>query len=251
MAMPFVRFKWREIMRLNGKKMISLPSMIALAVCGTMAQSAESGTSNMKCYKNDQETISKGDGVVCSDGKTIADSGFINKQLEVFEKSEFNSFFYLSKINSMPAPPPAPNGSIANYYKQPKSQFQGFVTALGVTSPDGLVKSVAIALDRRFIDDPKISIFSRDLAKSLILSALSPDSAKQVAGLVNEIFPAQGRASDQQPSEGYAVFLGRDKYFVKRFGPEALYLVNVQNGEQKTLMVTVSIDGPAAGQRAK
>jgi hypothetical protein len=131
-------------------------------------------------------------------------------------------FFNLQRADSAAD---AHGGAVMTY--RAGGRFGPLVQVKVTSTAAGRVDAMEVDLARAFVDHPMNTVFARDIAKSLIRTAVPAADMPAVETLANEIeFPAatpgvqQARlrpapALPAQPSPGYRAFLGRDQAYLQ------------------------------------
>ena len=74
----------------------------------------------------------------------------------------------------------------------------------------GVITSLSLGLERKFVDDPDDGPYARDIAQAFLRAALPTNDAAAARSLADEIATLDAPAEvEAQPSEGYAVYLGQ------------------------------------------
>lgn len=148
----------------------------------------------------------------------MASGGLIGQTLDAAQRSEFFQWFHL-----MPdGPERSEAGQARRDFRPSGKSFHDLVQLSLWLGREG-IQQARLSLDRRFIDDPRQSMFARDIAKSFLRGSIARADAPDLATLADEIefdrtgvgvpvLVGAGRPRPKLPSTptpGYLVFLGR------------------------------------------
>jgi hypothetical protein len=134
---------------------------------------------------------------------------------KVAKSNEFFIFFQLERVAS------ATDASSANAtdFRPSGDKFRNLVRVRVITDEDGVINSMSLVLLRAFIDDPAVTRFARDISKSFLIGVPPQADARQILGLVRDIW-TRGESSmpelrgpnytppTGEPTPDYAVFTG-------------------------------------------
>jgi hypothetical protein len=163
----------------------------------------------------------------------------LGSKLSDAQQSNFFTWFHLEQTG--PAQTLC-DGKFAEY--KPSGSTLRALTSVHVTS-DGQerIQSLELILTRSFIEDRVNGIYARDIAKSLLQSALSDADRDRFKELINQIEflfsrgrPMIMRASRQtpnlpeEPTPGYAVYLGKSERWEDRIWEGTIVIENLVLG---------------------
>ena len=179
--------------------------------------------------------------------------GLIGQPLAVAQTREFFTWFHLAQTASQPC-----GGGQALGFRPDGEQFHQVVAVEVMTDAHDDIATMALMLDRAFIDDSANGVLARDIAKSFLRDVPGSQAGAGVAALADEIKASMLSSgtvvfhSDVSPtkpkgppSPGYQVFLGDRESYVLTIGGEALTLINEQQQGEATLRLSFSKDGAA------
>lgn len=165
--------------------------------------------------------------------------GFLAHRLEKIRKeSDFFSWFHLEEDG---APREEANRKVT-VFKPSGEAFRDLVSLTVAVDGEGRIREMELSLSRSFIDDASNGIFARDIAKSLLRSAVPRENQTEVADLANEIefqyssnrpvLTAQQNLPQlpESPTLGYQVFLGKEKRYEQLL---SRCIVRLENGAER------------------
>jgi hypothetical protein len=128
-------------------------------------------------------------------------------------------------------------------YKPSGSTLRELTTVNVTSDSQDRIQSLELVLSRSFIGDPVNGVYARDIAKSLLQSALTDADRDRFEDLINQIEfqlstdrPVFMHASRQtpnlpeEPTPGYAVYLGRSGRWEDRLWEGAIVMENLVLG---------------------
>jgi hypothetical protein len=165
--------------------------------------------------------------------------GFLGHRLEKIRKdSDFFSWFHLEETG--PAREAGDNKILT--FKPSGEVFRDLVTLNITLNAEGRILEMELLLARSFINDGANGIFARDIAKSLLRSAIPRENKDDVADLANEIeFQSSSTRPvitatqelpklPDQPTLGYQVFQGKEKRYEQVLSRCVVRLENAADG---------------------
>lgn len=176
-------------------------------------------------------------------------SARLGDKLDDVKKTDFFTFFNLAETGrSMNA------GSQRVLTFQPKAgPFREFVKVNVTLAPDDRILSMELVLRRSFVDDGLNGVFARDIAKSLIRSAVPAQDEAAINDLANEIeFPKDAPGYDiartgpdpklpAQPTQGYLTYLGKRRLYTQTLSRSTLSMENTAQGGMDMLRISFSL----------
>lgn len=182
--------------------------------------------------------------VACA-GTARAADGLLNSSLADAKKADFFTFFHLEETGT---------GQDSHKHKvvtfKPASdKFRKLVTVKVTLDKDSKITGMELTLARSFIDDKASSVFARDIAKSLLLSALAGKDRDAVKELASEIMNRDltGRIliRDKAPelpakaSAGFLAFQGKQKKHEQTLPAGKMTMENRKVDDAESLVITV------------
>lgn len=150
-----------------------------------------------------------------------ASGHLLGSRIEDAKRTDFFTFFHLEATGAVFAT--EQNHVIG--FKPEGEQFRELVSVHVTFDTDKRIVAIDMVLVRSFVDHNTKGVFARDIAKSLLRSAIPQEDEGAIADLVNEIeFPPAGsgqsvitaRPPPKLPARqtpGYLVYLGKRSFF--------------------------------------
>jgi hypothetical protein len=164
-------------------------------------------------------------------------------------------YFHLQRADSVPDA--SSGGAVMSY--RAGGPFAPLVLVKVTSDAAGRVAAMELDLARAFVDHPMNTVFARDIAKSLIRTAVPAPDLPAVETLANEIeFPRSAPGIQQarlrpapatpgQPSAGYRAFLGQGPSFDRSLPHSHLLIAGTPGPDLSPwLAITVSSAPPAS-----
>jgi hypothetical protein len=179
-------------------------------------------------------------------GMPLGAFGSLGDRLDDARKTDLFTWFHLEQTGA------AQNseGYQVLTFKPVSPQFRPLVSLDVTTNDAGRLLAMDLTLLRSFIDDRKIMVFARDLAKSFLRSATPKRDEVWIAPLANQIeFDIHGttvlnlRKPDatlpSHPTDDYLVFLGQKQQIARPLSLSKLTLTNVNSGDTSALKISL------------
>jgi hypothetical protein len=146
--------------------------------------------------------------------------GALGDSLDSAKQTHFFRWFHLEPIGSGKDA----MGNEVIEFRPSGEKFHNLVSLKVTCDADGRMLALALVLDREFLDSPQDGVFAADCAKSFLLAATPGEDLPKIKGLADEIESGSFRRSEkpvimrasmprpslpEQPSPGYATYLGR------------------------------------------
>jgi hypothetical protein len=152
--------------------------------------------------------------------------------------SDFWRFFNLERVDSTVAE----GGRRTDLSFRPRGPMFREKVLVHVTElADSGVTAVELTLDRAFVDDPRNGIFARDIARSLLRTAVPASDLPSIAGLAQEIEMPRPAPN---PSEGYRAYLGTEGLSIQTYPHSMVMLLNSRPADEAQRL-RISVMRPA------
>jgi len=171
----------------------------------------------------------------------------LGQKIEEAKRTDFFTWFHLEQTGK----DTDAQKHIVLTFKPTADKFRKLVTVQVVLDTEDHIQSIQLTLARTFIDDRMDGVFARDIAKSLLLSALPNAEQAKVKDLINEIqWGFEGKQTllsgrdapklPDQPTEGYETFLGKRDSFEQDLG-RAKMEIRQHKREKEGNAITIGI----------
>jgi hypothetical protein len=177
-----------------------------------------------------------------------AAQGLLGTNLEDAKRTDFFKFFNLKETGAYLAL----QKNVVVGFKPEGPSFRELVSVNVTLDTNKTIVGIDLILVRSFVDHKTNGIFARDIAKSLLRSAIPEEDQKAIADLANEIeFPpaAPGQTIltvrpppklPNKPTAGYLVYLGKQSLFEQTMSACKLRLENHKAEANDSLMISIT-----------
>jgi hypothetical protein len=176
-------------------------------------------------------------------------SAYLNERLERAKKMDLFAAFRLEQTGSSNAP----GGNTLLTFKPAGQRFRPLVTVLVTTDNNNRIQVMELNLARSFVEDRKDGIFARDIAKSLLRSAIPKEDRAAIENLANEIefdlkdietprlaIGAPPVELPAKPTPGYLTFLGKQPIHKEVFSKSRLLIENTRGDAAPALRIVLA-----------
>lgn len=178
---------------------------------------------------------------------SLLPGGLLGSRLEDAVRTDFFTFFRLKATGAVLA---LEKTYIAGF-KPEGPQFRELVSVAVTLDASDQIVGIELSLARSFVNQEINGIFARDIAKSLLRSAVPPEDEKAIVDLANEIeFPepdshrtiaARPHAKlPAKPTLGYLTYLGKRSSFEQILTRCRLRMENRKVNKVDSLLVSVT-----------
>jgi len=180
---------------------------------------------------------------------SLLPGSLLGSRLEDAERTDFFTFFKLKATGAVLAL----EKTYVTGFKPEGAQFRELVSVSVTLDTSDQIVGIELSLARSFVDHKANGIFARDIAKSLLRSAVPPEDEKAIVDLTNEIeFPERGSSHRTitsrthpklraKPTLGYLTYLGKRSSFEQILTRCRLGLENRKINKVDSLLVWVTI----------
>ncbi len=173
----------------------------------------------------------------------------LGSPLEEAKRSDFFTFFHLKETGAAVAL----EKTLALTFKPEAGEFRELVSVYVTLDTNNRIVGLDLSLARSFVDHKTNGVFARDIAKSLLRSAIPKENQQAIADLANEIeFPAAhegqtiitGRPPSKippAPTAGYLTYLGKRSVFEQSVNTYKLRLENRKVNDVDSLLISVQM----------
>jgi len=177
----------------------------------------------------------------------VSDS-LLGSRLEQAKQKDFFTFFKLKETGAALA---LEKTSVISF-KPEGAQFRELVSVYVTLDTDSRIVAIDLVLARAFVDHKTNGIFARDIAKSLLRSAVPEEDLAAINDLANEIeYPPSSsgqtvltvRPPPNLPARetaGYLVYLGKGNSYERTLSNCTLKLANRRVDEVDSLLISVA-----------
>jgi len=178
--------------------------------------------------------------------RSKATAAAIGDSLTDAVRGDFFTFFHLKEKKRE-----AKEGRTLVTFKPSAGAFRPLVTLQVTVNAEGKITAEELALARSFIDDPGNEVFARDIAKSLLRSAVPHADRDEVQLLATEIENRDLRGTvlwrrdaqprlPAEPSAGYLVYAGKAARFGATWSESSLVFQNVLADDKPILLIVIA-----------
>jgi hypothetical protein len=174
---------------------------------------------------------------------------YLGERLERAKKMDFFTSFRLEQTGSSKAP----GGNTLVTFKPAGERFRPLVTVLVTIDSNNRIQVMELSLARSFVDHRKDGIFARDIAKSLLRSAIPKEDRGAIETLANEVeFDLKDLETPRlatgtppvelpaKPTPGYLTFLGKQQIHKEMFSKSRLLVENTRGDDGPALRVLLA-----------
>jgi hypothetical protein len=156
--------------------------------------------------------------------------------------SDYFQFFNLEAVADAQASP------TEKCFKPSGSEFRQLVSVYVEIDSKQLITGLRVVIARSFIDDPKKSIFARDLIKSTLQAAVNATDAASLKDLATEILYRDAKGTvltreqpilSETPSAAYLVVAGKSTNWESKLGSSKIRLSNQVEQNKGSLVITI------------
>lgn|SRR5215510_5243809 len=172
----------------------------------------------------------------------------LGSKLEEAEQTDFFKFFNLKETGAYLAS----EKNLVVGFAPDSPTFRELVSVHVTLDTTKTIVGIDLILSRSFIDHKTNGIFARDIAKSLLRSAVPQEDQKAISDLANEIeFPAEGPGQSiirvspppklpDKTTAGYLVYMGKSTLFELAMTTWKLRLENRKVNAKDSLMISIT-----------
>ena len=172
----------------------------------------------------------------------------LGDRLEDMKKTDFFTFFNLGETERSED---LQEGRVVVTFKPRAGDFRELVTVNVTIDPQDHIVAMGLLLNRSFVDHRTNGIFARDIAKSMLRSAIPVADEAAISDLASEIEYPQDKTGQQivrtepapklpaQATPGYEAYLGRRKLYEQKLSRSSLLLHNIKINGVDLLLISV------------
>jgi hypothetical protein len=164
------------------------------------------------------------------------------QRLEPAKRQDFFTFFHLEQTGI--------DGAVTRF-RPSREKFRPLVEVAMTTKSDGTITARELRLDRKFIDDPALTMFAQDIARSFLSFSVDASETSALKGVNDELWQRDrprvpipggrvpGATIPALPSPAYMTYLGQHPSLELLLPASVITMRNVSRSGGRDLVITV------------